>query len=60
MTVKSKWPELNQAKVIFSGGRGFGSKEKFDILNELADKVPGSAIGASRAAIDAGYTSSEL
>ena len=46
--------------MILSGGRGFGSKDKFDVLNSLADKIKGSAIGASRAAIDAGYASSEL
>ena len=52
-------PDLQTAKLVISGGRGVGSKENFDIVYKLADKL-GAGVGASRAAVDAGYVSNDM
>jgi electron transfer flavoprotein alpha subunit len=52
-------PDLQSASKVVSGGRGVGSKENFEIIYKFADKI-GAAVGASRAAVDAGYVPNEL
>ncbi|MGB8634756.1 MAG: FAD-binding protein, partial [Rhodanobacteraceae bacterium] len=52
-------PDLQSAAKVVSGGRGVGSKENFDIIYKFADKV-GAAVGASRAAVDAGYCPNDM
>jgi electron transfer flavoprotein alpha subunit len=56
---KSDRPDLQSANKVVSGGRGVGSKENFEVIYRFADKI-GAAVGASRAAVDAGYVPNEL
>ncbi len=55
---KSERPELGTARIVISGGRGMQSSENFKLINAIADKL-NAAVGASRAAVDAGYISND-
>ena len=58
--MKSERPDLEEAKIVISGGRAMKSSENFDLLYKLADTIGGTAVGASRAAVDANYCPNDM
>lgn len=54
-----KGPDLSSSRVVISGGRGMGSKENFKLVEDVAKKIDDCAVGASRAAVDAGYIAND-
>jgi len=53
-------PELSSARIVVSGGRAMDSKANFELLDKLAESFGSAAVGASKAAVDAGYCPNEM